>query len=560
MDLATLISSFNKNSAQAQETIAGLKSTYGAAIAATGDAANQIQRAGQAAATIKSQEAKGELEAQENARRMATANGTNLSADNEILTLLGQRQREQALDVSERASRVDQITQAANIGNPFGMLFDIFYGDSERAALESGQRELESTTQSIQALNQSTQTTALTQKAIAQTQTDATVAATEELALAQAAEAVAEKKVRMATLNADMLSQVNSLNNQQLSNAMRIWQAEESAEQRAFMRAQREEALALRKAEKESMDEIIRYYNEGAKVLNIAPIANAREFETRRKMGKDAQDRMDLAIQKGFEVLQTGKLSFGNTPIEALGVKQQYNISVPPIQQPVFNKMEQWIQEFSANPGQSLIDLGLSDSKTAGAENMKYQKLKPAEQAEVMNQVLNARYLRDYENLRLGDPTNIAALPPIDILQGSTLLDSNPFVEKYIKPDVVAGGGIAYDPGKYIQMAEEALMSGELTTAQVAEGLSGISKSLYTQGVLSKGFTSAFGLPAINQYPVVVESGSSGPMFGAGMIPGTTNKFSSKIDILDAAEWNKYLSDYMRKRVSSGVLGRFSLF
>lgn len=563
MDLASLINAVNKNSAANQETIAGMKSSYGAAIAATGDAANQIARAGQAAATIQTQEAKGSLEAQENTRRMATANGTNLSESNEILTLLGDKQRQQALEVSERASRVDAITQAANLGNPFGLLFDIFYGDSERAALESGQRELESTTQSIQALNQATQTTAITQKAIAQTQTDATVAATEELALAQAAEAVADRKVRMASLNVDMLKSVNSLSQQQLNNVFRQWQAEESAEHRAFLKTQKEEALKAKMAEEASFDEVINYHNEGIKVLGGAPIANRQQFETFRKMGKDVQARMDLAIQKGFELTQTGKLTFGNTPMEALSLKQAYNVQVPPVQQPVFNYLDQWVQELEADPGNVLVSLGLESSPLQA--DAAYKKAKPAEREQIRNLAIQRRFIQEANNLSLDNPSGLLALPPIDNLQGSTILDENPFLAKYVKPSVEAGGGIAFNPGQYIQMAERDIISGELSTSDVASGLEAMSKELFTQGVLAKGLTSAFGLPELREYPVTVTTSSvetkgfnptanATPFSPVQYVPRPL-QVSRKVDILDPAAWNNYLNEYLRRVYTSSALG-----
>lgn len=563
MDLAQVISALNQNTAETEQTKAGMKSAYGAAIGATGEAASAITRAGEANAIIKSQEEKGLLEAQNQSRRMATANGTNLSSENEILTILGQQQRQQALEVSERAKRVDAIAQAANLGNPFGLLFDIFYGDGERRALESGRAQLEATTQSIQSLNQATQTTALTQKTIAETKSDATLAATEELALAKAAEAVADRKIQMASLNVDMLKSVNSLSQQQLNNVFKQWQAEESAEHRAFIRMQKEAVLKAKMAEEASFDEIINYHNEGIKVLGGAPIANRQQFETFRKMGKDVQARMDLAIQKGFELTQTGKLSFGNTPMEALSLKQAYNVQVPPIQQPVFNYLDQWVQELEADPGNVLVSLGLESSPLQA--DAAYKKAKPAEKEEIRNLAIQRRFIQEANNLSLDNPSGLLALPPIDSLQGQAILDENPFLSKYVKPSVEAGGGIAFNPGKFIQMAEKDIISGELSTSDVASGLEAMSKELFAQGILAKGLTSAFGLPELREYPVTVTTSSvetkgfsptanASPFSPVQYVPRPL-QVSRKVDILDPAAWNNYLNEYLRRVYTSNALG-----
>lgn len=559
MDLATLIKAVNTNSAQNEQIKSGIQTAYGAAIGALGEANEAIQRGGAANAVVDTQEELGLLEAQKNARRVATANGTNMSESNEILTFLGDQQRQQALDVAERAKRVDAITQQANLGNPFGLLFDIFYGDGERRALESGRAQLDNTTQTIQSLNQATQASAKTQREIAETKSDATVAAQSEIAMAKAAEAVANNRARMATLNADMLNNINSLNQQQLGNAFRIWQAEESAEQRAFVRAQRDALLEERRAKQAGLDAMMEDFNRGAPAMNATPVRSVQEFQTR--LQKD-EARTLFIIDKGYELASTGKLSFGNSPLEALAVNQAYRPQVPPVQQPVFNALGSWVQEFEANPGQVMADLKMIPPTDVALENMNYKKLKPADKEALINSVLTNRFNYEYANIKLGDPTNLLSLPNIDSLQGAAFLESNPFLERFVKPSVDAGGDIAYEPGKYIQMAEGAILAGELTTSQVAEGLAAMSEVLFAKGVLAKGLTSAFGFPEVLDYPVVVHTNSERKAFGGptqspyAPIQYTPRpiSFSKKIDILDSAEWNNYLSDYFRRIYSSAAV------
>jgi hypothetical protein len=563
MDLGTLIAKVNQNSAQGAEILSGLRSSYGSAISATGEAKEAALRMGENAAIITKQEGQGLLEAQNQARRMATANGTNLSSETEILTILGAQQRLKALEVSNRTERVEKIAENSSLANPLGLIYDIFYGDNERAALEASKDSLNSITQSIQGLNQATQVTAQTQKQIAATMSDATVNAAVQLELDKAAQQAAEYRVKMASLNSDLLGKINQFNNQELNNAFKIWGAIESNEQREFNRAMRIQAME-EKAAKEGTDAaLLEYYEAGRKALGLPPAANLKEFTALRQV---SSERTQAALIKGAEILLTGKLSFGDTPIEALNLKQQFPINIPPVQQPVFDTLEQWAGEFASNPVAAMADVKMA-ANNAEAMKLWAEAKKPSDKAALTNQFLTAKLRLEADNLDLNNPSGLLALPPIDSLVGSRILDENKFLSTYVKPDVVSGGGIAFNPGKYIQMASEAIAKGEISTSEAAEGLALMSKDLFLRGPGSKSLTSAFGLPEIKRYNVPVVTKSDGLIAPGGvrsLLPGgslnASRQFSDKINILDEAQWNKYLADYARRTISTGALRSLSVF
>lgn len=546
MDLSQLIAASNQASENSAATAAGVTAAYADAITSAKNIANTEERIGVNNAIVEGQAASGNLEAQTSARRFAREAGTDIAQDSNILSLLGEQQRAMALNVLEKTQRVQRLDEVAHLGNPLGFIYDAFFGESERRQLETAQDSLASVRDSIQGLNQSTQQVALTQNAIAETMTDATVAATVELQLDNAAKAAEGARMKVASLNVDMLTTVNSLNRQQLDDKFRIFQAQEMAEQRAFQREQRE-ALAQQRADLRSHEEaMVADYNAGAKSLGIRPVQSAKEIPTSGARGARAEFVMD----KGYEFSQTGKLSFGQgSPLATLDFLKEFpNAQIPEMQQESIKLAERYQAEYATNPAESIISAGLAKNSFEAQQVLAGAKTQQDRLA-LMDGVIQAKFDRMVsEGMNPQDTTHPLAMAPIGNAAGSPILEESPVLAKYVAPLVNSDPNAMFDPSKILELSRNDVLSGEFSTADVVDGIHSMAELLSTKTTLAKGYHTVASFPPVQALNLSLDAKlpmGLGPNIGMRLITG--NSHTAKVNIWDKAALNKYASDYYRK-------------
>lgn len=548
MDLSKLIAASNEMAAASQATAAGVQSAYGDAIAAANTIVGAEERIGVNNAIIQGQLAAGSLEAQQNTRKFAEAAGTNIGLESEILTILGQQQKELALDVLNRSKRVQRLDEVSHLGNPLGIIYDAFFGESERSQLETARESLTSVTNSIQGLNQSTQQVALTQQAIAETVTDATVAATADLQLDMATKAAADARIKVASLNVDMLTTVNSLNRQQLDDKFRLFQAQEMAEQRAFQREQREALAAERDARRAHEEAMVEDYNAGAKLLGVRPVQSAKEIPTSGARGARAEFIMD----KGYELSQTGKLTFGQgSPLATLEFLKEFpNAQIPEIQRESIQLAERYQAEYATNPAEAIISAGLAKNSFEAQQVLAGAKTQQDRLA-LMDGVIQAKFERLVsEGMNPQDTTHPLAMAPIGNAAGSPILEESPVLSKYVAPLVNSDPNSMFDPAKILELTRDDVLKGEFTTADVVDGIHSMVELLSTKTTLAKGYHTVASFPPVQALNMNLDA--KVPVVGAplsmGLIPElAVRNHTRKVNVWDKAALNKYASDYYRK-------------
>lgn len=548
MDLSQLIAASNQASENSAATAAGVTAAYADAITSAKNIANTEERIGVNNAIVEGQAASGNLEAQTSARRFAREAGTDIAQDSNILSLLGEQQRALALDVLEKSQRVQRLDEVAHLGNPLGFIYDAFFGESERRQLETAQDSLASVRDSIQGLNQSTQQVALTQNAIAETMTDATVAATVELQLDNAAKAAEDARMKVATLNVDMLTTVNQLGRQQLDDQFRIFQAQEMAEQRAFQRERTAALKAERLAQEDYEAARVRDYNAGAKALGLRPVGSHKEIPTSGARGA----RAELVMDKGYEFNQTAKLTFGQgSPVATLGFLQDFpNAEIPELQKPSIELAQRFVADYSANPSEFLKSAGLASNDFEAQQVLSGAKT-AADRMALMDGAVQARFSKLVSDG--ADPENTThplAMAPIGNAAGSPILGENKFLQQYVQPLVDSDPSSMFDPGRLIELSRDAVLKGELSTDEVVGGIHSMVELLSTKTTLARGYHTVAGFPPVEalnlnlkaKVPVV------GAPFGMGLIPELVGRnHTGRVNVWDRAALNKFASDYYRK-------------
>lgn len=546
MNLSQLIAATNQQQANSKATVAGVTSAYGQAIAAQNRVVDAEERIGVNNAIIEGQKKQGELEAQNNARRFAEEAGTNISEESNILSLLGEQQRELALDVLQRSQRVQRLDEVAHLGNPLGFIYDAFFGESERGQLETARNSLNSVRDTIQGLNQSTQQVALTQNAIAETLTDATVAATADLQLANATKAAEEARVKVAAAQVDMLTTVNQLNRQGLDDMFRIVQAQGAAESRQLAREQRKALAAEREELRKAKELQVEDYNLGAKALGLRPVNSYVEIPTTGAAGERSRYIMD----KGWEFSQTNKLTFGgDTPTEAVAWADAYpNAALNESQKYGINLAREYFSDYDTNPIDAIRRAGLAKSDHEAREI--YSSMKTGEQRLALRdgtvQAMFSNMVR--VGVKPEDTTHPLALAPIGNAAGSPILEENPVLRKYIAPLVEADPESMFDPGKLAEWALEDLRKGEFSTGELTDATVSMAKLLGSKTVLARGFSDIAGfqnVESLNMSLTAKSPTSLGPNIGMRLIFG--NSHSATVNVWDATDVDKFYADYVRK-------------
>lgn len=438
-------------------------------------------------AVIDNQKLTGELKAQDNARNIAASLGTNMEAQGQVVTELSTIMRQAAIDANHQAAVVSDLESNNNLfTNPAGFAKDLIYGDTERAKLAGAQTRLQTATTSLNALNQSTTISAQTQNAIAETRSAVTVQAQANIDAQKLNLIAAEAKSKIAGVDNTMLETVDTMNVRHTSLALSIQAAKRAEEQQAWGRAEALDRKTIRDQDREANQQLVDLFNSGAGKFGGAPVANLAGLKTQITLNKD---RADFYISQGVAANDpslAGTVNYGSTPVKAAVNIQNFNIKLPEAQNQVATSIKRAASTLSA---QGLVESGLAKNVIEANQMMADKKQLPTLQASWTERVLGGQS----QLINPGDASNIYALPNIDSLANATEMDRNPFLAKFIKPMAIAGGA-EFDPSKFMTLASQAVVKGEVSISDASNGITWMAQQLAVRNNAMKNY-GGFGLP-----------------------------------------------------------------
>lgn len=457
---------------------------------------------------IEAQKHAGQLQAQTYGRQAASSLGTNMSDDSQIVTQLGAVMRQSALDVIAKAAKVNQTASRSDIfGNPAGFAYDLLYGDAERGALEGATTQFDAASKVMQGLNTATQQNVISQNAIAETKTEATLAAQQELIGNQALMAANAAKEKLAGADMNYINMMDSLNARQVQLATSAYNIQAQQEQRAWMRADRELARQDRLDAKGGDEVLLNYYNAGAMELGQATVSSMAGLRALSSVNKA---KMDYLISRGAEIATTGSARMASNPLEALRAVNDFNLPLNPAQRSVADKFTAQLSNATTvgNVEEMLMLQGM-DPKIAKRAAMEAAGDKK-QWATLQRDWLNLKAKRDAEVVNVGDGSNIYAPPALDFLAGKAELDTNPFLSKYIKPMVAAGGGAAFDPSKFLEFAGNAVMEDKMSVSEISDGIVWMASQAALSNNATVNYHKTFGVSPQEKLvmPTTVKGGS----------------------------------------------------
>lgn len=531
-------------------TSGGIQSAYGAAKSANSDSAQASIDAINAKKTIDLQKDTGELQAQNNTIRAATALGTNMNDPSEIVSVLGAQMRNAALMQAQSAAQVQDLESNNDLFlNPVGWLRDFTYGDQARNRLAGATANLKATFNGLQSLNIATTQSAQTQKAIAQTKSAATVQAQQEIDAAAATKALAESKKANALLDVRMLNDVASLDARNTSLVLQGYNAQVQDQNRQLQRQQTDLMIQAKQERAKSIQEQKAAEDQQTHYLNVAQTKFGLPLSTSAKvdasistLGKTKTEAL-IGIGQQIEASKAAGREwlppvFGKDFFDAHKTMTEIGVPIPPAMDKMYSNVVQY-GATATNPDvlqQALISSGVAtgDSPEKIKADAKIKAMimlataKGQQQAQVI--VAQTRINSEATSPFINQESNPYAPPPLTTLDW-TGLNTNKFLSTYVTPSIIAATQakqpLNLNPDTLLKSAISAAYGSakdKPTTSEISEGIAGLAQQLILQNNATKNYHS-FALPSQSSMNVSVMT-SSGKAITVNLAdPSSVQKF-----------------------------------
>lgn len=484
--------------------------------------------------TIKGQEAQANILAQRQNLAAASSMGTNMSDANQIVTMLGNEMRDNALKAIKQQKVVNEINANSNIGNLPGLFYDALFGDGERATLQGYEDSFRVASDNLQRLNQATQATAVTNNALKVTETDATAAAMQDKIAANAQLIKGQLQERLIGVDTQMIQASNQMSAQQASLAVQGNSVIMSAARFQLEKENAEFNKQMRLEAKNDESAVVETYNRGMGIL--FPNEGLRTLKDIKLERQINPKRFDLIMQNGLNAKsESGVFVYGSDPLSAVANLQTSGLgnNLPGTQKQVAGKI--------ANA--AVAAASISPKNLAGLMNINEMEARQVladkkRLPEIQRLVLQNKAQSDLTVIDPGNDSSLYAPPPIDFLKGKAELEKNPFLAKYVNPSVIAGGNIKLNPSMLMSQAFSAINTDKMSTNDVAQGITWIAHQIMITNDANNNYM-GFGLPTMQEYkkfntPVNASTGDKN-LFGRDI------NLNQVVDIADPVQVNAYL-------------------
>lgn len=525
-------------------------------------------RIAQSEGTIASLSYQGELAAQTNSRRAASSMGTNMDMDNQIVTMLGERMRESGIKASNQASKVARMEARSGLGNPFGLLYNILYGDEERGKRDAYMGEFETNKDILNNLNQSTTLSAQTQNAIAETKSDAGLFALNEATAASVDVIRGELQKSLAGADINLIQTLGTMDTQGLNMALQGYEAKERAVARAvaaqeradnrkyrdaqtdlaianaeLLRQQREMNLKQSEETAQGQKESIEQYNAGLLESNSteAPITTFQQLRTRESADRNKTlTLMNLGAQR----LVAGKSIKGADPSDAIDTIRIVGANLNPVANATASKVASVMG--TAISTKSLVDTYSSEGVNLANVQDKLKDEEFIHRAKV--DAIRSKAAGDLAVISPGDANNLYQLPSLEYFANDAnavaYMESRPFLRDKILPLAVAGGA-EFNGQRFLDLAAVASMEGLASTADLTDDINWLASSGIAANNGLNEYQSNFALPIQRTANMAVRT-SSGNILRPSEV--------SIVNLADPTEVTRALVKSVRSLSVTGVM------
>lgn len=425
---------------------------------------SDITRSGEAAAIEESASGLGALSAQQNARKAASALGSNMDLSSEVITALGMRVRDASMSALETLDTIKRKEKVGLLDNPIEFIMNQVSLGSDYSNYNLAVEEHNQASSALGAINTATSQSAAAQLAIAQTVTEASIAAKVERTRLAANLIAKENQIRGFADNQDNIAKTIQLEGQQLQNhlaARQVYQDERNFDmrQQEFASSQKAQAVNLARMEKElnkdTLDEqdqvmITTAINVARSQMGLGQV-QPREVQRILKLGGAVAEDLRSQYLIGASSVSTNKAIISTSPAEALAILNRNKGKLKS------SKLNEFIR--------GIPDLAQSKDPLA------FQSLEPAKQVKLIDSLARTEARTQQDWIKAGDSTNIYQLPDAATILSSAGLSKSDLYSKVLKPVLDTQQDKTLDPAKIISLTAAAIAAKTVKFETVAAEL-----------------------------------------------------------------------------------------
>jgi len=476
--LSDILNEVTSQNLNIDDAIQGIGAAYDEAKEANTTKAAAVMDAGGNAAIVARTSEQGALLAQTNAREIAAHLGTNKEAGTyRMLELADQMTRSYDMANAE----LDKIHAKKAVSpikdGPLKYLAAQLSvkSDIERHNYAADKYNIASNT--LEDLNAATQTATRTQYDIAMTRNAASVDAKSEMELDKARALAADIKAQNAMYDVDRIRTVQAMDGQQLDNKFKAYNAEATAEQRAFMNEQRQQVreeaaarLKLAQDAKSDFSEIASVASIGAQTLGYPAMSEA-QVRQYTKLGGSTAEKIRKFIDVGAIRIATGEIVIGDNAGDAARLLNSTKAPLVPAKQ----------------QAKDFINTAYSQAMSGEIPGVDTKSIQSIDAA-VQNQV-NTVATNQMNNIKKGDASNIYQAPDVQTLaKNSSAVAESALYQKVLRPVATGVTSMESDPDRIARLALQAVKKGDITFDEATMGVSSYFRAATELNIATKGY------------------------------------------------------------------------
>lgn len=483
--LASILSQVAGTNTASQSAISGIQASYSDLQSVGKSMVDALTQKGADDSLVSKTAGLGQLRAQENARNVASALGTNMDDTGQVLTSLGQTMLDSYTQSQAAGQTLHDLNSISFLDDPLSWIGAQFSKGKATEDYNFQATRYNSAEQTMSGLLTLTSADAKVQNDIAQTKTAASVQAASD-SVAQDA-IINQQKVKQQNLlyNVEGITRVQQMNEQQLNNSVQALSAVMSSEQLGLSQqrlamertqnAQNATLLAQRIQEGQmNLDEqnqTASYINAGRAVQGLPAIPPGKSIAM-LKMGGTVGQQMKDAYTIGASTDSLGKPIISDNSGDAARILVSSKAPLTPVQAPLKSLLTDTYVGVASGSLAKNIDLKNPQAVMASADAFIQTRSKN------MQAVINP-----------GDATNIYAPPDIKSIASLPAVANTPLVTKVLAPAITANSLTKFDPEVISGMALAAVQNGTISFNDAVQGIVTLSSGAIQTNNTTKDYT-----------------------------------------------------------------------
>jgi len=493
------------------------------------------------AALVNAQKGAADLNAQQNARKAASAFAINMDEANQMVVSMGQKFVTNATRAAELSDDIRKRSAVKPWEDPITWIGNQIVIPFQQEELQAATAAADIAQKSIVAANNAVQEQAVTENAIKESITTETQAAQQRLFIKEAQEKLAQLQLQGIALNSGNLKAVYEMTSAQMDTYLKINNAFSS--QQYLEMARQTHALNSARWSQELQDKkdvaaeeqnIADTVNAGRAALNLPPLP-AKHIKQQLKMGGEVSKILQDNYITGAANRNSGTPIVGETPAKAAEIIVK---SSAPL-----TTEQQGVKKF-------LID-ATSTAATTIPPTIDV-KGNPKAATDYVNKTIIDSANRQQKNIKTGDATNIYAATSLKAITGANDFKGTVYYDKVIAP-LVSSGYDKVDPEDLVSKLSAAVQQGQIPFDQAVLGLAATFRGAVAVNNETRRY-GMFGLPRQAGYSVTINTSFRSPAgtFGGGVVATQT------YNLTEPAQVSVLLSRHLAAQRSGDIASVFN--